>query len=550
MTVSKITEKFIYNRAIKSKDAMPVWFCFPADYSIGMSSLGFTSLFKILDQNPDVTAERIFTDTEKTEFIPKNVKLTGFSFSFELDFLGIFKILDKFNIPLKSKDRNENTPLIFAGGPVATANPEPFAEFFDFFLIGDGEELFNEICDITNKMQNQSRLEKLKALSKLKGVYVPSFYEFNYNQDLTIKSVKTINECTPETVEKRITNPISNCLYTSIITSDTTFADMFLIELSRGCPMRCRFCIASYLTLPTRYPSYEEIIKAIEIGLQNSKKIGLLGALISLHPDFERICSYLIKKRKEQEFIVSISSLRADRLTPTVAKMLNMCGQKQITIAVEAGSESLRKKINKRLKEEEIINCIKIASENGIKGAKIYGMIGLPTESNDDINELINLMERLKKVKKGFKLHLSISSFVPKAQTPFERESRENNKTLKHKIELLRKGLIKINIDFKPTSSRWDYIQALISRADRRLSFIIEEVYHNGGNISDWNKAYNNIPKELKSHIPDFDWYALRNRENEEILPWDHIIGSVSKELLLKERLKAKEQGKIESLTL
>ena len=433
---------------------------------------------------------------------------------------------------------------------VSAGFPEPFSAFFDFFLVGDGEELFDEIIDVLKQNKHKTKNEKLIALSKLEGVYVPSLYEFTYNENFTISSIKTLCKETPKSIERKVTKPLNKCLYTPIISENIAFSNMFLIEISRGCPMRCRFCIASYLTLPTRYPDYEEIIKAIEIGLEHSSKLGLLGALISLHPDFEKICTYLSNRRKEKKFEVSVSSLRADRLTPQVAQMLAECGQKNITIAVEAGSERLRKVINKRLTEEMIVNCIKTASENGLTGVKIYGMIGLPTETDDDIYEFIELMKRLKSVKKGFKITLSVSSFVPKAQTPFEREERLANKEIKKRIELLKKGLAKIHVDFKPTSARWDYIQAFLSRADRRTANIIEKVYKSGGNISDWNSIYKELSKEEKEIIPDFDWYALRNRSDEETLPWALIESSVSKSLLLNERSKAFNKQSLEKIEI
>lgn len=539
MDIRKTAEKFIYTPAVKENSAMPVWFCFPADFPIGMSSLGFPHLFRILDENPYVLPERIFTDTDFPFHNPKNVKLAGFSFSFELDFLGLFKILDKFNIPLRANDRDEKYPLFFAGGPVVTANPEPFAAFFDFFLIGDGEELFNQVIEVLRENEHLTKHEKLTALSRLKGVYVPCFYEFVYKNDFTVSHINKLNNNALDFIERKVTNPLNTCIYTPIISSNIAFSGMFLVEIARGCPMRCRFCIASYLSLPARYPSFEEIIKTIEIGLEHSDKLGLLGALISLHPDFEKICSYLIERRKQKEFKVSVSSLRADKLTPLVAEMLYLCGQKNITIAVEAGSERLRKVINKRLTEETIASCIQIASENGLTGAKIYGMVGLPTETDEDIYELIELFKSLKSIKKGFKLTLSISSFVPKAQTPFEREERVSNKIIKRRIELLKKGLAKINVDFKPTSTRWDYVQSYLSRADRRVSDILEKVYRLGGNISDWNTVCNNLSDSEKKIIPNFDWYALRERSNDEILPWDILQSKIDKEMLKNERSKA-----------
>ena len=241
--------------------------------------------------------------------------------------------------------------------------------------------------------------------------------------------------------------------------------------------------------------------------------------------------------KKEKDFKISVSSLRIDTITPIIVQTLVECGQKQATISVEAGSERLRKVIGKKLTEEDISKGLKIAREKGLTGLKIYGMIGLPTETQKDIEELANLMKKLKKENKGFNLTLSVSSFVPKAQTPFQREERPDEKIINTRSNYLRKELNKNKILFKPTSVKWDYIQAIISRGDRRLSSILEKVYELGGTIGSWTKAYKEISQEYP--LPDFDWYANRKRDFLEILPWELIDTGVSKETLHKEALRA-----------
>ena len=293
------------------------------------------------------------------------------------------------------------------------------------------------------------------------------------------------------------------------------------------------------MNLPARYPEYDEIIKAIDIGLENFSKIGLLGALIADHPQFEDICSYLQEKLKEKKFEISVSSLRADGITELVASTLVKGGQNQTTIAVEAGSQRLRNTINKRLCEEDIFKSVRIAREQGLSGLKIYGIIGLPTETNQDIDELIDLVAKLKKENKGFKLTLSISSFVPKANTPFQWETRENNKTLQDKTEYLRKKLSDKKVLFKPTSVKWDYIQAILSRGDRRLAPLLEKVYKYNGSLGSWGRSYKEIIDENQFNIPEFDWYALRERDYGEILPWDFINLGADKENLWNEKEKS-----------
>jgi len=537
MMIKLPEEKFIYKPSVKNHDAVPMWFCFPSTYMIGMCSLGYLHLFRLFDENPDISPERIFTDTEKPQQNIKNIEVMGFSVSFEFDFQGIFSILKKYNIPFRSKDRNENYPLIFGGGPVLTANPEPFADFFDVVIIGEGEEVLKELMDNYNEVRNLSRKEQLLYLSKIEGVYIPSFYNVEYNSDDTISSITPNTKDASHKILKRQIKELNQSLYTPILTEKSVFPGMFLIETARGCPKKCNFCIASYLTLPARYPLYESIIESIDKGLEYSEKIGLLGALITEHSDFEKICEYILKLKKEKDFKISVSSLRIDTITPLIVKTLVECGQKQTTVAVEAGSQRLRKFIGKKLSEEDIFKGVKIAHENGLTGLKIYGMIGLPSETKEDIEELANLMKKLKKENKGFNLTLSVSSFVPKAQTPFQWEERIHEKIISERSNYLRKELNKNKILYKPTSVKWDYIQAIISRGDRRLSYILEKVYELGGTIGSWTKAYKDSSNEHR--LPDFDWYALRKRDFLEISPWDLIDTGVSKEALQKEALRA-----------
>ncbi|MDD3014691.1 MAG: radical SAM protein [Candidatus Gastranaerophilales bacterium] len=531
-------EKFIYNPVPKDKDAIPLWFCFPSTYMIGMSSLGYLNLFKILDQNKTVYPERIFVDTETTVHNSKDIELAGFSFSFELDFLGFFRIFSKYNIPFRSKDRTSDHPIIFGGGPVLTANPEPYADFFDVITLGDGEEVLTELINAYEEVRYlENRREKLAHLAQIRGIYVPSLYDVEYNTDDTIRAYIRNNPKAPEILTKRCVETLTDCIYSPILTEKTMFSDMFLVETSRGCPRRCAFCLASYLNLPARFPEFKSIINSIDIGLNNSNKIGLLGALITEHPEFDRICDHILFKRKEKEFELSVSSLRADKITPFMIKTLVKCGQKNTTIAIEAGSERLRKVINKNLSEEEIRNSIKTARENGLSGLKIYGMIGLPTETQDDIIELVDLMNKLKKENKGFKLTLSISSFVPKAHTPFQWERREDTKELQEKNDYLKKELHKLGIEFKPTSVKWDYIQTVLSRGDRRISHLLEKVFAYGGSLGSWGRSYKEVIDG--QDCPTYDWYALRKRDYNEILPWDFIDAGVDKEILIKEHQKS-----------
>lgn len=533
-------EKYTYTPVIKNNNACPIWMCFPSTYSIGMSALGYLTLFRILDKNENVSPELIFTDTEETNFSVKEVKLACFSFSFELDFLGVFKILEKYDLAFRSCDRDENAPLIFGGGPVLTANPEPYADFFDFILIGEGEEIIPEIIAKLDEIKNhKTKQEKLIELAKIDSVYVPSLYTVEYNENDTIKAFTPKLKIIPQKINKRYIKKLNNCVYSPILTENTMFANSFLIEIGRGCPKKCRFCLASYLTMPARYPDYKSITKAIDLGLNYTNKIGLLGALITEHPDFDKICDYIKEKRKEQEVIISVSSLRADNISELMVKTLVEGGQKSSTIAIEAGSEKLRKFINKQLSNENIRQSVKTIHENGLSALKIYGMLGLPSETQEDINELVDLLKILQQDNKGLKLTLSISSFVPKAHTPFQWEKREETKILQERTDYLQKHLSKIGVQFKPTSIKWDNVQAVLSRGDRRISYIIEKVYKYKGSLGSWGRSWKEALQEDNLSIPQSEWYSHRQIPLDETLPWDFINTGISKENLIKDRAKS-----------
>lgn len=527
-----LNEKYLYTPVNKLSDSIKLWMGFAANYSVGMSALGYLAMFKNFDTNPKADPERIFFDTEKTSHNIKDVKLIGFSFSFEFDFINIFKMLEKYQIPLYSEERNESFPLIFAGGPVMSANPEPFAEFFDFIIIGDGENS-QQIIDLMYENRNLSKYEILEKLSQIEGIYVPSKYSVEYNEDFSIKNIS------PDEKVKKFTLNHLNCTSSPIVTPDTIFSNNCLIEIARGCPQKCAFCLASYANLPFRYPPYEQIIEAVDLGIEKAGKIGLLGALVSAHPHFDEIADYILNKLENQKFEVSISSLRADRINPRIVQMLVKGGQKTSTIAIEAGSQRLRDFINKRLSEEQIFDSVRVAQENGLKGLKLYSMIGLPTETMADIDELCDLMKRLQKEFRGFSLTLSSSSFVPKANTPFQWFGREKLKTLEAKNDYLKKNLHISGIKYRPTSIKWDNIQGLIARGDRRLAGVLVDFCKNSASLGSINRAYKDFTQKAKN-LPSFEWYANRDIPYSEILPWEMISYGFTKEDLIEEvdRLK------------
>lgn len=473
---------------------------YPAVEEFALSSLGYLWLYKIADTKEGVNAQRISTDSLKIN--SNAIDSIAFSISFDFDYFGVLKVLDKLKIPFFSKDRDDSFPVVFAGGPVLTTNPKPYEAFFDFMIIGDGEEVFDKILDILKL--KLSKKDSLKKISELNGIYIPG-----------AKAVKS-------------TVSLNNVIYSPIISEKSYFKKTFVIEVSRGCMNRCAFCTASYTNLPFRHYEYEKIIEAIELGLQYTNKIALLGAQISAHPRFDDIIGYIKNKIDNgSEIELGISSLRTDSVTPSMVQALVAGGQKHSTIAIEAASERLRKFINKNLKEEQILNAVKISRENGLKGLKIYSMIGIPTETDKDIKEFINLAQKIKQENKGFHIEFSFSTFVPKPQTPFQWSGREDIKTLEKKQKYLEKELSKLGISSKFSSAKWDYWQTVLSRSGEEITPLLVEVYKNGGKIGAYKQAARILDIDISKSVNGFDF--------NDSLPWDCIENYPPKEQLKNE---------------
>lgn len=523
-----MNEVFLYDKKPFANDNLNVWIAFPSVYNLGMSALGFLTVFEMMDKDENINAERIFTDTTTTRIDFRKVDLIGFSFSFELDFLGIFKILEKFHIPFGSKNRDENCPLIYAGGPVVSSNPEPFAQIFDYIELGDAENKSKTITDTIRMNKGKSRKEILEILSKIDGVYVPSLTKFDPQKGMLTQDGK------PYTVRKSTDSLERICVTSPILTENSYFKNTFILEVARGCPQRCGFCNTSFLNSPYRTCDKNLIISKIENALNYTHKIAFLGAAVGAHPYIDELCDYVYNKAEEiPDLELSVSSLRADGVSNSVAKTLVKCGQKHATLALEAGSDSLRKVINKNITNELFKNTVKKLREFGFKGVKIYGMIGLPTETQEDIQALVNFAQDLKSENKGFEISFGFSSFVPKAHTPFQFLEKENSKSLEKKFDFLQKEMRKIGIKISISPVKWDYIQALLSRGGRELFDYITEVYNNGGNIGAFKSVMKDFIKQGK--ISDFDKIACRKRNFDEINPWDFIIQKNSKEQIIKE---------------
>lgn len=454
-------EVFLFDR--QSGGDLAVLNCFPNDYEVGMASLGYQTIFKLFASNPKTHTSRYFTNFH--EDFPKNIDLVTFSVSWELDFLNIIKILKELNIPLKAKDRDETHPLVFAGGPCLTANPEPWADFFDFIAVGDAEDNVGSIIDTAldykQEIIDSSRDLEVGKFAKIPGVYVPSLQAHSK-------------------IERQKTKA-SDLAGTSVLAPDSFWSDTYLLEVVRSCPEMCRFCLASYASLPFRAPELEgELIPKVKEALKYTNNIGLLGASVTQHPEFIDLLKFLLEYSGEQDsqIKVQIASVRASTVTKEMTDLIAKLGGKSLTIAIESGSQRLRDIINKKLPEECIFAAAKAARESGLKAIKLYGMVGLPYETDEDIDATIDLLTRLKAKNKTLKITWGCSIFTPKAQTPFQDFGVDQNS--EKKLKKLAKALKPKGIDVRPESYKWAQVQALISRGDRTINDLMIDIYDSG----------------------------------------------------------------------
>jgi radical SAM superfamily enzyme YgiQ (UPF0313 family) len=526
---------------------------YPNHYGLGMSNLGFQTVYGLLNRRPDVVAERVFLPEgrEALYYLQKGqpllscesqrplgqFDLVAFSLSFENDYLNVLKILDLGRIPLFSEARNESFPMVMAGGVTTFLNPEPLAAFVDFFLLGEAEAILDRFVDlfIETRAEVLNRMDCLKVLARqMASIYVPSLYHIEYGADGTIRSFAPGEAGVPEKIEvacHRTYGTSAEEIPTSPIqTPDATFSDMVLLEVGRGCGRSCRFCAAGYAYRPPRFGRGPELVKAAEKALQLTDRLGLVGAAISDVPDIENLVAFIV----DHGGTFSVSSLRADSLSTGLLDLLTQTGQRSLALAPEAGSERLRRVINKHLTMDQITDAVRMIAETGHFSLRFYFLIGLPTETTDDVLEILELVKRLKHqmVKasasrgKIGRIKLSVNCFVPKPSTPFQWFPLEQVASLKDKQRRLRKavekeGGIRVNFDVP----KWAYIQALLSLGDRRVGPMLLKAHQLDG---DWTKA-------LRASEVNPDFFVYRPKGEEETLPWDFIDHGVSKDHLLRE---------------
>ncbi|MGC9525651.1 MAG: B12-binding domain-containing radical SAM protein [Limnospira sp.] len=538
MTVSAFDrERLLFTPVTPEPDAIPVIFAFPNEYSVGITSLGYQVVWATLAMRSDVAVSRLFTDLR--EPLPQDPELLGFSLSWELDYANILSQLEGLDIPIRSRDRDDSHPLIFGGGPVLTANPEPFADFFDVILLGDGEDLLPNFITAYREVRRANRDTKLRHLATIPGVYIPSLYHVTYTApDGAIASIEPVESDIPPQVQKQTYR--GNVLSAStVVTELAAWENIYMVEVVRSCPEMCRFCLASYLTLPFRSASIEDsLIPAIDRGLNVTKRLGLLGASVTQHPQFEELLDDL-GRPKYDDVRLSLASVRTNTVTVKLAETLAKRDTRSITIAVESGSDRLRKIINKKLENDEIIEAAINAKAGGLKGIKLYGMVGIPGEEPEDLEETVAMMKAIKKAAPGLRLTLGCSTFVPKSHTPFQWFGV--NKQAEKRLKFLEKQLRSHGMDFRPESYRWSVIQGLISRGDRRLSYLLEKVRHYGDTPGSYRRAF----KELRGQLPGQDFYVHQDWDSDQVLPWSHLQGPLPETTLQKHRAEAMSYGAV-----
>ena len=505
---------------------------YPNTYFVGMSNLGLHIIYEEINLRNDSVCERIFLpekkeleayDKTKTPLMSVETQrpmhqfdVVAFDVTFEMDYFHIPLMLRHGRVPITGKDRTEFDPIVIAGGPCATFNPEPFADFIDAFIIGEGEGIVSRVLDIIRdgKMEGLDRYAILRQLANISGVYVPSLYVPIYSDDGEFKGYH-IAEGAPKTI-KRHFEMLTSGGETVVATNYTEFGAMYIIEVARGCGRHCRFCMAGYCFRVPRVRPLEILKEGVDRAEKLGKKVGLMGAAISDYPEVDELVTYI----RSKDMRYSCASLRADSLTQAVVDGLADSGQKTITIAPETGSERLRRVINKGISEEHLQNAATLSAKSGIQHMRLYIMIGLPTETDEDIEAIVGLAERtqahMAEVGCKGRLTLSINPFIPKPFTPFQWMAMDNQKTVEKKLQYIKKALQKNRrIEVLVESPKEAYIQGVLARGDRRLGAVLAACAADRGSKS--------FKAEMKAAGLDMDEMNYRERSFDEFLPWSHL---------------------------
>lgn len=560
---------------IKNPDETDVSFafCFPDTYDIGMSHLGMKILYSLMNSRENYRCERVFAPQEDFENIMrehdiplytlenlepvKNFDFIGFTLQYELSYTNVLNMLDLAGVPLWQRDRGEAlSPIVVAGG-CCVCNAEPLADFFDIFILGEGEEVNLELMDLylEHKKRGSSRSEFLHDAVKIEGIYVPSFYHVSYNDDGTVKSI-TPDDGIPPVVRKRIISDMDKVFYPDnfAVPFSEIVHDRAVTEVLRGCIRGCRFCQAGFLYRPFREKSAESIFNQSKVLCENTgyDELSLASLSTSDHSDISEILSKLIDYTEKNKINLSLPSLRIDNFSEELLEKIKKVRKSGLTFAPEAGTQRLRDVINKNVTEEEIMNTCRISFEGGYTTVKLYFMLGLPTETDEDIigiaelaQKIVDLFYSLPERPKGKSVQVSISTatFVPKPFTPFEFEPQDTREMIEHKQKLLTESIKSRKIRPSWHDPSVSLIEAVLARGDRRLSEVIYTAWKNGCKFDSWGEHFKFdiwLDAFRKCGL-DPGFYACRKREYNEIMPWEHIDYYVSKDFFIRENIRARK---------
>lgn len=542
-------------------------FCFPDVYEIGMSHLGLRILYDLYNRREDTYCERVFAPWVDMEKIMRdnNIKLfaletkdeltkfdmLGFTLQYEMSYTNILNMLDLAGIPLLSKDRGEDMPIVMAGGPCAY-NAEPIADFFDFFIMGEGEEVNMEVTDVYIKCKEtkKSKLEFLEEIAQIEGVYVPAFYDVLYNDDGTIKEYKKNNENAKDIITKRIIKDLDKLTYPEkwIVPYLNVVHDRIMLEMFRGCIRGCRFCQAGYIYRPVREKSKERLEELAENLVKNTgyEEISLTSLSTSDYREFHALADDLIKEFKPKNVNLSLPSLRIDSISLKLLEEANQVRKSGLTFAPEAGTQRLRDVINKGITEENILSACDKAFRSGWNTIKLYFMIGLPTETYDDLQGIVDLADKIvdtyyaipkNERTKGLSVTVSASTFVPKPFTPFQWFGQNDIETIKEKQNYLKEHLTNRAVKFNWHEPEISVLEAVVAKGDRRLGKAIKRAFELGCKFDSWGEFfdYEKWMQAFKETGIDPKYYSERKIDLEEKLPWDHINILVNKEFFKRE---------------
>lgn len=559
-----------YNKDKNSVDIRYA-FCFPDVYEVAMSHLGTKILYHLMNEREDTFCERCFApwpDMEKllrendiplgtleTKDSLSEFDILGFTLQYEMSYTNILNMLDMCNIPVRASKRGEEYPIIMMGGPCAY-NPEPLYDIADVFILGEGEEVTHDVLDVYKEMKGKSKAEYLRAISKIQGVYVPSIYDVNYNEDGTIKDMTPKYEDVPKTVKKRIVSDFNanNSPEKFIVPYTEIIHDRIVIETFRGCTRGCRFCQAGMIYRPVREKTTEKLMEEIDILVKNTgyQEISLSSLSICDYSNIQNLIFSLIEKYGEEKIGVSIPSIRIDAFSVDLIKEIQKVRKTGLTFAPEAGTQRMRDVINKGVTEEDLLRSARNAFESGWSTIKLYFVIGLPYETVEDVEGIAHLAEKVVEEyfhvprdvrKRGLRVTVSTSILVPKPFTPFQWAPMNQVAEVREKISSLRDAIKSKAINYNWHESALSYLEAVFARGDRKLCDVLVKAFEKGARFDGWNEYFNfELWQEAFEECGvDGDFYAYRERSYDEILPWDFIDIGVSKSYLISENEKAKE---------